>query len=49
MSEAYNVICLFSIVRPKDSHDASKRCLVRKVTLPVPKQLILHIARIYNL
>ena len=30
MSEAYNVICLFSIVRPKDSHDASKRCLVKK-------------------
>ena len=30
MSEAYNVICLFSIVRPKDSYDASKRCLVKK-------------------
>ena len=30
ISEAYNVICLFSIVRPKDSHDASKRCLVNK-------------------
>ena len=30
ISEAYNVICLFSIVRPKDSYDASKRCLVKK-------------------
>ena len=54
ISEAYNVICLFSIVRPKDSHDASKRCLVKQLcfallsTLPVPKQLILHIAGIYS-
>ena len=49
MSEAYNVICLFSIVRPKDSYDASKRCLVKKVTLLVPKQLILHTARIQSI